>query len=199
MKLHTTFAVIAALFTTFMAYTFIFGDGHTYHGVLVEPAQPVSDFVLTDAQSGQPFHFEPERGQVTLLYFGYTGCPDVCPTTLGVWRQIKNKLGTNANRVRFIFITVDPERDTPEVLANYVSVFDESFIGLSDRPEAIAQVVENFGVWVEKEAVEESAIGYVVNHTASTLLVDADGALRVTYPFGTPAEDMLEDIEYLLR
>ncbi len=199
MKLQAIFASALAIFMTVLAFNFIFGDAYAYHGVLYEPQIPAADFTLTDVKTGQPFHFYQDRGEVTLLYFGYTQCPDVCPTTLGVWKQIKAGLGSEAERVRFIFISVDPERDTPEILAKYVSIFDESFIGLSEQPEPLSEVIGDFGIFVEKEFFDETAMGYVINHSASTFLVDPEGALRIRYPFDTPADGMLEDVKHLLR
>ena len=124
MRIHATLAGAAAIFMTVVAYNFIFGGTHTYHGILFEPAAAATPFTLTNVKTGQPFYFEPEPGRVTLLYFGYTQCSDVCPATLAVWKQIKKEMGANVERVRFVFVTVDPERDTPEVLAKYISVFE---------------------------------------------------------------------------
>lgn len=199
MRIHVVLALALALLSSIVAFNFIFGNNYTYHGVLIEPPQPAGDFTLTDVKSGQPFHLEQERGEITLLYFGYTNCPDVCPTTMSVWKQVKKGLGSKAGRVRFIFISVDPERDRPEVLAKYMSAFDDAFIGLSGRPELISGLAEDYGIWLEKEFYDDTAIGYAVNHTASTFLINPQGALQVSYPFGTPAEAVIEDIEYLLR
>lgn len=199
MKMLLIFALLAAVFTTVLAFSFIFGDGHVYHGLAFDPPAPAYDFVLRDVETGQPFHFEQERGEVTLLYFGYIQCPDVCPMTLGVWRQVKKSLGLVAKQVRFIFITVDPERDTPEIVAGYMNAFDETFIGLRGEPERLAEVVDAYNIFVEKAYFDNTASGYTVNHTASTLLIDPQGNLRVQYPFGTEAEAIVEDIVYLLE
>lgn len=199
MKIPVAFSSTLAVVLSFVTFFFIFGEQHTFHGVLLDPPQPASEFTLTDVKSGQPFHFAPEQGRITLLYFGYTNCPDVCPTTMAVWKEVKNKLGADASRVRFIFITVDPQRDTPAVMAKYMRAFDSDFAGLWGTPAAVAGVVGAYGVWVEKEYREDTALGYVVNHTASTFLIDPQGAVRVQYPFGTPAEAIVDDITYLLR
>ena len=135
---------------------------------------------------------------MSLLSFGYTYCPDVCPTTLGVWRQIKQALGPEAEQVRFIFVTVDPERDTPDALARYMRAFDETFIGLHGDSHQLEDVIAAYHIWVEQVDYADSAGGYAVNHTASTFLIDPDGALRVQYPLGTQSEAMVEDIRHLL-
>ncbi len=201
MKLQVIMAAAMAIFMTVMAANFIFGGAYAYHGVLMEPAIPAADFTLLEVKNEQPFRFKPERGRITLLYFGYTQCPDVCPTTMGVWRQVKQGLGPAAKQVDFIFITVDPQRDTPEVLANYMSAFDESFIGLSGQDELISAVIKDYGIFVEREYYDQSegtTQGYSVNHSASTYLVDPNGSLRVRYPFDTPAKNILKDIQHLL-
>ncbi len=200
MKLQGMMAVAMAIFMTVVAANFIFGGAYAYHGVLMEPAIPAADFTLVDVKSDQPFHFKAERDRITLLYFGYTQCPDVCPTTMGVWQQVKQGLGPAAEQVDFIFITVDPQRDTPEIMANYMSVFDQSFIGLSGQTEAISGVIKDYGIFVEREYYDENETTqeYSVSHSASTFLVDPNGSLRVRYPFDTPAEDILADVQYLL-
>ncbi len=199
MKISVILALTLALFSSILAFNFIWDDRYTYHGLLVDPPRPAPDFVLTDVKTGQPFYFGRERGEVTLLYFGYTQCPDVCPTTMGVWKQVKQALGPKAERVRFIFITVDPERDTSKILATYMRAFDDGFIGLRGEPDLLAEVIADYGIWVEKTYFADTAIGYAVNHTASTFLIDRQGTLRVQYPFGTLAEAMIEDITHLLK
>ncbi len=201
MKLQVMMAAAMAIFMTVVATNFIFGGDYAYHGVLLEPAIPAADFTLLDVKNDQPFHFKSERGRITLLYFGYTQCPDVCPTTMGVWQQVKQGLGPAAEQVDFIFITVDPQRDTPEILANYMSVFDEAFTGLGGQAEPVSEVIKDYGIFVEREYYDQNETTeiYSVNHSASTFLVDSNSALRVRYPFDTPAEDILADVQHLLN
>jgi len=199
MKIPVVLALLVALVTTVLAFFFIFADDHVYHGLVLEPPDPAPDFVLTNVKTGQPFQFAQDRGAVTLLYFGYIQCPDVCPMTLGLWRQVKQSLGPDADSVRFVFITVDPERDTAELVASYVNAFDETFIGLRGEPDLLTKVIEAYDIHVEKEYFTDTAIGYTVNHTASTFLLDPQGNIKVKYPFGISAEGMLEDIVYLLE
>jgi protein SCO1/2 len=159
---------------------------------------PAPDFTLTD-QHGQPFRLSDQRGHVVLLFFGYTHCPDVCPTTLATWKRVHEALGPDAERVRFVFITVDPERDTRERLQQHLAVFNPAFIGLTGTADELAAIYQAYGVFHEKAAASGSAAGYLVNHTASVYVIDPDGRWRLQFGFGTPAEDMVHDIRELLK
>lgn len=134
-----------------------------------------------------------------LLFFGYTSCPDVCPTTLAAWKQVHAALGGDADRVRFVFVTVDPERDTPARLKRYLAIFSPEFVGLTGTQEALAATYRAYGVVREKVMPAGSATGYLVTHTARTFLVDPTGLLRLSYGFGTPAQDVIDDIRWMLR
>ncbi len=157
-----------------------------------------ADFYLTD-QHGQTFRLSEQRGRVVLLFFGYASCPDVCPTTLGIWKQAYAELGDDAERVRFVFVTVDPERDTQERMGIHMALFNPNFIGLTGTPEELEPVYQAYGVVHEKEDMPDSGLGYQITHTASAYLIDADGYWRVRHLFGTPAEDLAHDIRQLLR
>lgn len=172
--------------------------GPSFHGTLLEPARSVPDFSLTD-QRGQPFRLSDQRGRVVLLFFGYTFCPDVCPTTLGSWTRVYDALGKDAERVRFVFITVDPERDTAERLRQHVQSFNSDFYGLTGTPDQLEPVYQTFSVYHEKDTSTESAAGYLVNHTASTFVLDPAGQWRLLHSFGTPIEDIVHDITQLLK
>jgi protein SCO1/2 len=106
-------------------------------------------------------------------------------------------LGKQADNVQVLMVTVDPERDTQEILADYMSHFDSSFIGLTGKPEQIAEVATYYGVYYEKEK-GNSALGYLVNHTATVMAIDKQGYLRIVFPFGTAAKDIASDLKYLL-
>jgi protein SCO1/2 len=170
----------------------------TYRGTQLDPARPVEDFVLTD-QRGEPFHLGDQRGKVVVLFFGYTFCPDVCPTTLGTWKRVHESLGEDAQDVRFVFVTVDPERDSPEQLKRHIETFNPDFVGLTGALEELTPVYQTFGVFYEKDTQIESAAGYLVNHTASIFVVDPAGKWRLKYSFGTEVEDIVHDIRQLLR
>jgi protein SCO1 len=165
--------------------------------VLDEPvAGP--DFTLTD-QNGQSFRLSDQQGNVVLLFFGYTQCPDVCPTTLATWRKVHEDLGDGAQDVRFVFVTVDPERDTPERLGLHVNAFNPDFIGLTGSQAELEAVYDFFDIVHEKNTASGSAAGYLIEHTATAFLLDPEGRWRLRETYGTPAEDIAHDIRLLLK
>ena len=169
----------------------------SFRGSVVAEPLAVPDFVLTD-ENGEPFQLSEQRGNVVLLFFGYTSCPDVCPTTLANWRKVHESLGEEAARVRFVFVTVDPERDSVERLGLHVNAFNPDFIGLTGTAEALEEVYEIFGVFYEKDTSSASALGYLVNHTATTFVLDTEGMWRLRETYGTSYEDITYDIRQLL-
>lgn len=140
-------------------------------------------FDLRDA-AGRPFGPERLRGRLTLLFFGYASCPDICPMTLGALRELRARVADRdpdlAHRLQVVFVSVDPERDTPERLRDYVAHFDPSFVGVTGDPEALAVLTRGLGIFHERHE-EEGAAGYRVDHTASVLLVDGRGRLRALF------------------
>lgn len=173
------------------------GGSYQYHGLLLDSPKPATDFTLTDA-SGQPISLSDFRGKLVVLYFGYTFCPDVCPTTLNDVAKAMKELGSKAEDVQFIMISVDPERDTPQRLAEYVAYFDPRFIGLTGSPEEVAAVATPFGIFYQKHE-GTAATGYLVDHTASLTVIDQDGHVRLVLPFGTAPQDIADDLAHLLR
>ena len=164
----------------------------------LETSELMPDFTLRD-QHGQPFRLSAQRGRVVLLFFGYTYCPDICPTTLAMWRQVHDALDDDAKRVRFVFITVDPERDTPERMGKHLAVFNPDFIGLTGPPDKLEPVYQAFDVSREKVFAGGSASAYLMNHTATGFVIDPDGQLRLSHGYFTPPEDIAHDIRQLLR
>lgn len=183
-------AALLLLLTACQSYQFL--------GTVHDDPQQAPELVL-DNVTGGSFDLAAHRGTTFLLYFGYTSCPDVCPATLAQARQVFSLLGDQADQVRFLFITVDPERDTPEVMANYIQVFHPNIIGLTGTLEHLRTIFDAYGIVAEKEPIAESAIGYVMNHTTRVFLVDQEGKLALSYSFGTPPEDIAQDIEHLLK
>ena len=169
----------------------------TFKGTLLEEGVNVPDFTLTD-QYGQPFQLSEQRGKVLLFFFGYTQCPDVCPTTLSIWRKVHEALGEDAGQVRFVFITVDPERDTAERLGLHVNAFNPDFVGLTGSKAELEAVYEVFDVYFEKDEQSGSAAGYLISHTATTFVVDQEGKYRLRESYGTEVEDIVHDIRQLL-
>lgn len=168
---------------------------HQYHGSLIEPAQVAPEISLAKAD-GTAFRLSEQQGKVVLIFFGYTHCPDVCPLTLGEFKQIKESLGSRAADVEFVFITVDPEQDTPQIMADHTARFDPEFIGLSGSQADLEPVWKSYGVYHQKVP---ASVGYMMDHSAFTYVVDRQGSLRLTYSFGTPVEDLLSDVEALLK
>jgi len=170
---------------------------YVFHGTLFQSPEPAPNFTLT-SHNGQPVSLSDYRGKAVLLYFGYTTCPDICPTTLAELHRALQQLGSRAKDVQVMMITVDPERDTVPVLAEYMPHFNADFIGLTGTPEQIAEIATYYGVAYER-STEESALGYLVNHTATVMAIDRKGYVRVIFPFNTPAADIAADVDYLLN
>jgi protein SCO1/2 len=170
---------------------------YTYRGTLIEPPLPMTDFQLID-QHGANFRLSDLKGKLVLVFFGYTYCPDVCPITLAEFKQVKTNLARQADKVRFVFITVDPQRDRPEVLAKHLQNFDAQFIGLTGTEEDLAKVWKQFGAYREIRQVEGSQ-NYLVDHTARIYVLDAEQNLILTYSYDIGARILLEDIRQLLK
>ena len=171
---------------------------YEYKGGVIDPPIELPDFELA-ATDGQPFHLSDVEGDIALIYFGYTYCPDVCPLTMWEVKEALANLETGRDRVHVIFVSVDPERDTPEKLANYVSAFGPEFIGLTDDFVKTQEMMKPYGAFAEQEEVEDSALGYLVNHTARLYLVTPEREILLQYPFGFPAEDLTSDLNHLLQ
>lgn len=151
---------------------------------------------LTD-HNGKPRTLADFRGKVVTVFFGFTHCPDVCPTTLAEMAQVMKELGADADKLQVLFITVDPERDTPQVLKQYVPSFHPSFIGLYGDAEATARTAKEFKVFVQKQPVKDG--GYSVDHGAGTFILDRDGKLRLFAQYGLGPATLVHDIRILLR
>jgi protein SCO1/2 len=193
------FAVLAG-FVLIGATAFLGGRllaPHEFHGAVLQSPQPAQNFSLM-SHVGQRVALNDFRGKIVLLYFGYTICPDVCPTTLAELSKARKMLGKDADQIQVLMVTVDPERDTLPVLADYMTHFHPSFLGLAGTPDEIAQAATPFGVFYEKEN-SDSALGYLVNHTATVMIVDRNGYLRIVFPFGTTADDIAADLKYLIQ
>lgn len=154
-------------------------------------------FDLVDHQ-GKRRQLDDFRGKVVVLFFGFTHCPDVCPTALAEFNAVFGQLGDSAERVQVLFVTVDPERDTPEVLRSYVTAFNPAFLGLTGTPEQIADVAGEFRIIYKK--VEGSRPGnYSVDHSAGTYIFDSEGRLRLYARYGQETESLASDIKRLLN
>jgi len=159
-----------------------------------DPPLPAPEFLLRGSD-GQQVTLARYRGKVVVLYFGYTTCAAVCPTTLATLAQTINMLGEEADAVQVVFVTVDPERDNVAQMEDYLSAFDPSFVGATSEPDALAGVRRDYGVTVTKHITKE---GYVLDHTSSIYLIDRAGKLRALMPYGHDAADFVHDIKLLL-
>ncbi|PWH17618.1 MAG: SCO family protein [Anaerolineae bacterium] len=166
------------------------------HGTLIEPAKPIPDFSLQSRDG--PVSLSTFRGRVVVLYFGYTSCPDVCPTTLAHLRWALNELGEQSRQVQVLFVAVDWQKDTPERVASYLSAFHPDFVGLSGSKEQIDAVTKAFGIFYQINPPDENGY-YTVDHTATTLVLDEEGRLMLTWPYGLTAQEMLDDLQVVLR
>lgn len=167
-------------------------------GTRIEPPTALSDFTLPSSL-GHEVSLSDLRGKLVLLYFGYTFCPDVCPITLTELKRVKAALGADAERVQVVFISVDGERDTPEVLARYLVNFDPSFIGLQGDDATLSRIGPEYGLYYKRHSPQGSSAAYLVDHSAATYLIDGQGRLRVVYGFGTPPEVIVKGVQELLR
>jgi protein SCO1/2 len=154
------------------------------------------DFHLTD-YNGKARALADFRGKVVVMFFGYTQCPDFCPTTLSQLAEAMRKLGPDAARVQVLFVTIDPERDTPELLSHYVPAFDPSFLGLYGDAAATAGVAKEFKVLYEKQPGPTPGT-YTMDHSAGTFLFDPQGRLRVYETYGVGPDAYAHDIRALL-
>lgn len=137
------------------------------------------------------------KGQVVVLFFGYTQCPDVCPSTLGELKLVKQRLGPEGDRVRGLFVTVDPERDTPSVLKDYIAHFGPGMEALWTAPEQLPALAKEFKVFFAK-VPRKGAEGYSVDHTAASFLFDTRGRIRVYMPYGKEPQALEQDLRSLL-
>jgi protein SCO1/2 len=153
-------------------------------------------FSLTD-HTGKPRTLADYKGKVVVVFFGYTQCPDVCPTTMAEMASVMQKLGPQADQVQVLFITLDPERDTRELLASYVPAFDKRFVGLYGTPEQTAKTAKEFKVFYSKVPGKEPG-SYTIDHTAGSYVFDKEGRLRLFIRHGGGADAIVHDVRQLL-
>lgn len=160
----------------------------TYRGTVLNPPRIISDFTLT-GMAGDPISLSDFQGRIVLLFFGYTHCPDFCPNTLSEYKQIERILGDESERVAFVFVSVDGERDTPPVLNTYLSAIDSDFIGMTGDEATLRRIGEPFGLYFE---IRDDGL---VDHTASTFMLDDAGRLVRVFSYGTEARIIAEVVQ----
>ena len=165
------------------------------HGVGVGELLPAAPLVATRADGGR-WELAAEKGHFVLLYFGYTHCPDMCPATLADWARAKRALGKQAVAVHFVFVSVDPERDTPAAALAYARQFDSTFVGLAPTAAQFDAITQAWGIAAVKEPAGTDG-NYGIAHPAQAFLVDREGRVKLMYPPGTKAADLASDLRQL--
>jgi protein SCO1/2 len=156
---------------------------------------------IPGAQSdGTAFDMDELTGKVVLLFFGYTFCPDICPLTLAEMKSVIEQLGDKADNVAVVFVTLDPERDTPDRLSAYLQSFDPAFIGVQTTQAALESIKKDYGVFSEKRVLDasQSAADYLIDHTGWTYLIDHQGDLRAIFSMDATPEQIAADVSYLV-
>jgi protein SCO1 len=186
---------VAIVLIVILAIVF-FVRPYVFHGTVIQSPDPAYDFTL-EGTSG-PVSLSDFRGKVVVLYFGYTFCPDVCPATMADLARTMEDLGKRAGDVQVIMVSVDPGRDTPETVEKYVQTFDPSFIGLTGTEAQIAETASMYGIYYFKHE-GTAATGYLIDHTASMMVINQDGRLKLVLSFGTPPADIAADLKHMIN
>jgi len=165
-----------------------------FNGFYIE--RDIGDFVLTD-HNGHKVSLSEFKGKLVLLNFGYTSCPDICPTTLSSLRNTYNQLDKNQDDIQVLFISIDPDRDDRKKLKKYVPFFHNDFIGLTGDDEELNKVAETFNIVYFKENGDTDG-DYLMSHPTSVYLINRDGMLILKYPYNSKPENLVQDIKKLL-
>ena len=171
---------------------------YTFKNTQLTPPDQAYDFTLTD-QNNQIVTLSSLRGNVVLLFFGYTNCPDICPATLSDMQLLYNRLGNDSANVRMVFVTVDPERDTSAKLKRFVDRFDARIIALTGDTTALNATYAAYGAGATRRELPNSALKYAMDHTATMTVVDKHGMRRLLIGFASNLDDTESDIRALLR
>ncbi|MFM6999701.1 MAG: SCO family protein [Limnohabitans sp.] len=172
-------------------------DKPAFHGVDITGADYAQGWALAD-HNGQERTLKDFAGKAVIVFFGYTQCPDVCPTSMQELAEVKRLLGKDGDRLQGVFITVDPERDTAELLKSYMSNFDPSFVALRPTPEQLPQVAKDFKIYFKK--VEgKTPTSYTLDHSAGSFTFDPQGRVRLYNRYGSGAQALAEDVKILLK
>ncbi|HEX5806116.1 MAG TPA: SCO family protein [Macromonas sp.] len=167
-----------------------------FQGVDITGANYATGFDLTD-HNGQRRTLADFKGKAVVLFFGYTQCPDVCPTSMGELAQAKALLGPQGDRLQGLFVSVDPERDTPEVMKTYLANFDPTFLALYAAPDQLPALAQSFKIYYKK-AEGKTASSYTMDHSAGSYVYDSQGRLRVYHRYGSGAQSLADDVKLLL-
>ena len=168
----------------------------SFNAVDMTGADYAKDFALSDAD-GKPRTLADFKGKVVVLFFGYAQCPDVCPTTMVEMAQVKQQLGADGDKLQVVFVTVDPERDTPTVMKAYTNAFDPSFVALIPTPEQLAAMAKDFKFYYKK-VDGTTPTSYTMDHSAASYVYDTQGRLRLYTRYGAGVAPMVADVKTLI-
>jgi len=192
--LPSTLALLALLFLAFCARA---GSVESLRSGAFDPPRAAPDFLL-NGSNGTELQLSRYRGKVVALGFGYTSCPEVCPTTMAFLAQARQQLGAARNDFQVLYVTVDPERDTADRLRKFVTAFDPTFIGATGTPAQLATVRSAYGIQVSRIGSATSGGDYLLHHSSSVYLIDRSGRLRAMMPYGVSVDDIAHDVKVLL-
>jgi protein SCO1 len=180
-----------------VAVIMVLARNTSLHGSLMNPAMPAPPLSLATTDS-QTFDLTQERGQIVLVFFGYTSCTDICPATMAQLHQVLAQLGKQAANVKVVFVTVDPQRDTVDQMHQYLMTFDPAFVGLTGSMDQLTQIWKVYGVYRQIQPNAANPSDYSIDHSSDIYLIDQKGDLRLTYSQGTDPQDIIQDIQTLL-
>ncbi len=169
----------------------------SFSAIDITGADYAKDFALTD-HNGQPRSIKDFAGKVVVVFFGFTQCPDVCPTSMTELAEVKKLLGKDGARLQGLFVTLDPQRDTPELLKAYMTNFDPTFLALYTTPEKLEVLAKDYKVYYKK-ADGKTSTSYTIDHSAGSYVYDTQGKLRLYTRYGTGAPKLAADIKLLLN
>ena len=206
-------AIIAVLTITLVVVGATFFRAPTFRGKVIEPRTIAPAFTFTN-QHRQTVQLADYRGKVVVIYFGFTYCPDACPKTLGTWKSVYNTLGAEADQVRFVFISIDPKRDTPERMKEFLGGFNPNFVGLTGTMDAIDDAALSYLVFKYADDEEAYTSGhqhtnsnlpeltpntYTIYHSSLTYVIDRAGKIALVFPLETWVQDVVADLRLLLK
>ncbi|MEX1167878.1 MAG: SCO family protein [Hydrogenophaga sp.] len=167
-----------------------------FTGIDITGADYATGFSLID-HNGQPRTLADFKGKVVMVFFGFTQCPDVCPTSMTEMAQVKQMLGADGERFQGLFVSIDPERDTPEIMKAYMAAFDPSFLALYAKPEELSAVAKSFKIYYKK-VPGSTPESYTMDHSAGSYVFDPEGRVRLYNRYGTGLQGLTDDVKRLL-
>ncbi|MBI5052917.1 MAG: SCO family protein [Chloroflexi bacterium] len=206
-------AIFVALTVTLVVAGVILFRAPTFRGTVIEPRTIAPGFTFTN-QYRQTVRLEDYRGKIVLIYFGFTNCPDACPKTLGTWKSVYNALGAEAEQVRFLFISIDPKRDTPERMKEFLNTYNPNYVGLVGTMDTIDDAAQSYLVFKYADDEEAYTSGhqhsdstlpeltpntYKIYHSSLTYVVDRAGKIALVFPLDTTVQDVTLDLRILLK